>query len=375
MPFNCLSFDLINGFAKRVCFLRGARLAVACCGLLTVSTVALAQGDPGDAKAEADMKEYTQKIRNTEISFKMVPIPGGEFLMGSADAESDRNADEGPQHKVKLEPFWMGKTEVTWDEFELWSIRLERALRDFGNSEVGPFEKAADAVTKPTNPYTDMSFQMGKDGGYPAICMTQHAAKTYCEWLTAKTGRYHRLPTEAEWEYACRAGTTTAYHFGDDASALGDFAWHAGNSEENGKAKYHKVGKKKPNLWGLHDMHGNVAEWVQDRFDHEFYGKFKPNEGVKFPLCLADEEYPRVARGGAWDRGAGECRSAARMASDPDWKQQDPQNPKSAWYMTDALWVGFRVVRPLNAPSDDERKNLRLDAVVPKNVKPRVTIE
>ncbi|RLS82867.1 MAG: formylglycine-generating enzyme family protein [Planctomycetota bacterium] len=375
MPFNCLSFDLINGFAKRVCFLRGARLAVACCGLLTVSTVALAQGDPGDAKAEADMKEYTQKIRNTEISFKMVPIPGGEFLMGSADAESDRNADEGPQHKVKLEPFWMGKTEVTWDEFELWSIRLERALRDFGNSEVGPFEKAADAVTKPTNPYTDMSFQMGKDGGYPAICMTQHAAKTYCEWLTAKTGRYHRLPTEAEWEYACRAGTTTAYHFGDDASALGDFAWHAGNSEENGKAKYHKVGKKKPNLWGLHDMHGNVAEWVQDRFDPEFYGKFKPNEGVKFPLCLADEEYPRVARGGAWDRGAGECRSAARMASDPDWKQQDPQNPKSAWYMTDALWVGFRVVRPLNAPSDDERKNLRLDAVVPKNVKPRVTIE
>ena len=375
MPFNCLSFDLINGFAKRVCFLRGARLAVACCGLLTVSTVALAQGDPGDAKAEADMKEYTQKIRNTEISFKMVPIPGGEFLMGSADAESHRNADEGPQHKVKLEPFWMGKTEVTWDEFELWSIRLERALRDFGNSEVGPFEKAADAVTKPTNPYTDMSFQMGKDGGYPAICMTQHAAKTYCEWLTAKTGRYHRLPTEAEWEYACRAGTTTAYHFGDDASALGDFAWHAGNSEENGKAKYHKVGKKKPNLWGLHDMHGNVAEWVQDRFDPEFYGKFKPNEGVKFPLCLADEEYPRVARGGAWDRGAGECRSAARMASDPDWKQQDPQNPKSAWYMTDALWVGFRVVRPLNAPSDDERKNLRLDAVVPKNVKPRVTIE
>jgi formylglycine-generating enzyme required for sulfatase activity len=375
MPFNCLSFDLINGFARRVCFLRGARLAVACCGLLTVSTVALAQGDPGDAKAEADMKEYTQKIRNTEISFKMVPIPGGEFLMGSADAESDRNADEGPQHKVKLEPFWMGKTEVTWDEFELWSIRLERALRDFGNSEVGPFEKAADAVTKPTNPYTDMSFQMGKDGGYPAICMTQHAAKTYCEWLTAKTGRYHRLPTEAEWEYACRAGTTTAYHFGDDASALGDFAWHAGNSEENGKAKYHKVGKKKPNLWGLHDMHGNVAEWVQDRFDPEFYGKFKPNEGVKFPLCLADEEYPRVARGGAWDRGAGECRSAARMASDPDWKQQDPQNPKSAWYMTDALWVGFRVVRPLNAPSDDERKNLRLDAVVPKNVKPRVTIE
>ena len=344
-------------------------------GLLFLTTTASAQQDAGDAKVEADMKEYTQKIRNTEISFNMVPIPGGEFLMGSPDSEAHRNADEGPQHKVKIEPFWMGKTEVTWDEFELWSIRLERALRDFGNAETGPLEKAADAVTKPTNPYTDMSFEMGKDGGFPAICMTQHAAKTYCEWLTAKTGRYHRLPTEAEWEYACRAGTTTAYSFGDDASVLGDYAWHEGNSTENGKPKYHKVGKKKPNPWGLHDMHGNVAEWVQDKYEPDFYSKFKPNEAVKFPLCLADEEYPRVARGGAWDRGSAECRSASRLASDPDWKQQDPQNPKSAWYMTDALWVGFRVVRPLRTPSEDERKNLRLDAVVPKGVKPRITIE
>ena len=124
--------------------------------------LAMAQDDAGNAKTEADMKPYSQKIRNTEISFKMVPIPGGEFLMGSPATESDRNEDEGPQHKVKLEPFWMGQTEVTWDEFELWSIRLERALRDFGNAEIGPLEKAADAVTKPTNPYTDMSFEMGK---------------------------------------------------------------------------------------------------------------------------------------------------------------------------------------------------------------------
>ncbi len=344
-------------------------------GLFGVPERLLALEDPGEAKTEAAMGQYVQKIRNTEVSFSMIPIPGGEFLMGSPDSESDRNDDEGPQHKVMLEPFWMGKTEVTWDEFELWSIRLERALREFAGSEVGPLEKDADAVTKPTNPYTDMSFEMGKDGGYPAICMTQHAAKTYCEWLTAKTGRYHRLPTEAEWEYACRAGTNTAFHFGDDPKLLDDFAWHEGNSTEKGKPKYHKVGKKKPNPWGLHDMHGNVAEWVQDRYEPDFYGKFKPSEAIKFPLCLADEEYPRVARGGAWDRGASECRSASRLASDPEWKVQDPQNPKSAWYMTDALWVGFRVVRPLKAPTAEERKNLRLDAVVPKGVKPRVTIE
>ena len=344
-------------------------------GLFAIPTVSLTQEVSGEAQTEADMKEYSQKIRNTEISFKMVPIPGGEFLMGSPETEANRHEDEGPQHKVKLEPFWMGKTEVTWDEFELWSIRLERAFRDYNKAEAGPLEKAADAVTKPTNPYTDMSFEMGKDGGFPAICMTQHAAKTYCEWLTAKTGRYHRLPTEAEWEYACRAGTTTAYSFGDDPAKLDEYGWYTANSTEKGKPKYHKVGRKKPNPWGLHDMHGNVAEWVQDRYEADFYRKFKPNVAVKFPLCLADDEYPRVARGGAWDRDAGDCRSASRMASDAEWKVQDPQNPKSAWYMTDALWVGFRVVRPLRTPTAEERTNLRLDAVVPKGVKPRVTID
>jgi formylglycine-generating enzyme required for sulfatase activity len=187
--------------------------------------------------------------------------------------------------------------------------------------------------------------------------------------------RQYRLPTEAEWEYACRAGTKTAYHFGDDASKLGEFAWFDANSTEEGNPKYHKVGQKKPNPWGLHDMHGNVAEWVQDKYEPDFYAKFKPNEAAKFPLCLADEEYPRVARGGAWDRKAEECRSASRMASEPDWKVQDPQTPKSAWYMTDAKWVGFRVVRPLRKPTDEERKNLRLDAVLPKGVVPRITIE
>jgi len=169
--------------------------------------------------------------------------------------------------------------------------------------------------------------------------MTQHAARVFCKWLTAKTGRYYRLPTEAEWEYACRAGTTTAYHFGDDPASLGEYAWFYDNSSE----KTQPVGKKKPNPWGLHDMHGNVAEWVLDQHLADGYQKHAERDPLVIPTML----YPHVVRGGSWDDRAPDLRSAARAGSHPDWKQQDPQIPQSIWYFTDALHVGFRIVRPL----------------------------
>jgi len=345
--------------------------AVVLSGLIGFTSSVFAADDATQAKVPADMKPYKLLIRNTDVSFEMVPIPGGEFVMGSPDKEASRGEGEGPLHKVKVEPFWMGKYEVTWDEFELWSLLMEARLRKYKNAEISSLEKAADAITKPTPPYTDMSFGMGKDERQPAISMTQYAAKKYCEWLNAKTGYYHRLPTEAEWEYACRAGSTTAYSFGDDLAKLDEYAWHKGNSE----GKYHSTGKKKPNAWGLYDMHGNAAEWVQDKFDPEFYRKFPTDKVASFPLNIGDVEYPRTARGGAWDFTPEKLRSAARLGSHPDWKEQDPNLPKSAWYMTDAQFVGFRLIRPFRVPSAEERKNLHLDAVLPTDAKERITIE
>ncbi len=200
-----------------------------------------------------------------------------------------------------------------------------------------------------------MSFGMGKRG-YPAICMTQLAAKGYCRWLSAKTGRFYRLPTEAEWEYACRAGSTTAYSFGDDPSDIDDYAWHLDNSED----QYQKVGKKKPNAWGLHDMHGNVMEWVMDQYVPDFYKQFA-DKTVKGPLAVAKDEYPMAARGGCWDDEPALLRSAARRASAEDWKVADPQMPQSIWYFTLANCPGLRVVRPLRNPTVEEAEEYHWD--------------
>lgn len=303
------------------------------------------------ASSQAEMKPYTELLEHTDEKIQMVPIPGGKFVMGSPEAEPGRNEDEGPQHEVEVDPFWMAKCEINWDVYEIWMADLDIVRRELIKFPANERDKAAEVfqITQPTKPYTDMTFNMGKRG-YPAISMTQHSCRTFCQWLSAKTGRYYRLPTEAEWEYACRAGTTTAYSFGDDPEQLGDYAWYYDNSNE----KYQKVGKKKPNPWGLHDMHGNVAEWVLDLHTTDFYGK-EAGHVAKNPLAIPLVEYGRVVRGGSWDADAAACRSSVRMASVEDWKQQDPQEPQSIWYLTDAKHVGFRIVRPLVEPSAEEK--------------------
>lgn len=304
------------------------------------------------ASTAEEMKPYVDVIAGADVKFSMVPIPGGKFLMGSPESEPGRKADEGPQHEVEIAPFWIGKCEVTWDEYEVFMSTLDVDQRQAAGSAPTENDKLADAVARPTKPYTDMTFGMGKEG-FPAISMTHYAARMYCQWLSAKTGRYYRLPTEAEWEYACRAATTTAYSFGDDPKLLDQYAWYFANSDSS----YKKVGQKKPNPWGLHDLHGNVAEWTLDQYIPDFYAQFK-GQVAKEPVAITKKLYPHSVRGGSWDDEAPRVRSAARRGSSKQWKEQDPQIPQSIWYFTDAQFVGFRIVRPLVEPTAKEKHDI-----------------
>ena len=284
-----------------------------------------------------NFKPYEQTIPGSTLKTKMVPIPAGSFSLGSPATEKNREAQEGPQQKISISPFWMGVYEVTRDEFDV-----------FYKDETTSVNEDVDAITRPSPQYVDLSWGMGKDGGYPVNSMSQLAAMMYCRWLYQKTGNFYRLPTEAEWEYACKAGTTTAYYFGDDASQLDKYAWYEKNSDD----KFHVVGQKLPNAWGLYDMIGNVMEWTLDHYSEKRYAVL---ESTTDPFAAPNNaKYPKTLRGGGFTETAEELRSSKRFHSDPDWNKRDPQIPKSKWWLTEARWVGFRIIRPLNQPSTEE---------------------
>ncbi|MGW9686747.1 formylglycine-generating enzyme family protein [Flagellimonas sp. 2504JD1-5] len=292
---------------------------------------------------------YKQKISGTDLTISMKPIPGGSFSMGSPNTEKGRLPDEGPTHKVEIAPFWMAEVEITWDLYQLFMSReIDHAKSNGATGKEVLLD--VDAVSGATTPYVEMSFGMGTEG-YPAISMTQYAASKFCEWLSAKTGNFYRLPTEAEWEYACRAGTQEVYSFGNSPDQLAEYAWYSKNSQN----KYQKVGKKKPNAWGLRDMHGNVAEWTLDAYDSDLYDE-RSGSKTADPFIKPMKTYPRVVRGGSWKDGPEKLRSASRQYSEKRWKMRDPQIPKSKWWHTDAQFVGFRIVRPYNTPNQKEQK-------------------
>lgn len=286
-----------------------------------------------------NLKPYDQNIPGSSVHFKMIPIPAGTLTIGSPSSEAGREEDEGPQKKVALSAFWMSEHEVTFAEWDAFfksvDIPQTKAI-------------ALDAVSRPTAQYIDLTWGMGRDPKHPTNSMSQAATIMYCKWLYAKTGTFYRLPTEAEWEYACRAGKSNAYSFDGSPQQLKEYAYFNDNSD----GKFQKVRQLKPNAWGLYDMLGNLSEWTLDQYDAKAYEKLANN--AKDPLTPPATRNPRVVRGGSYLSDAKDCRCANRIPSLADWNKRDPQIPKSRWWLTDGMTVGFRLVRPAQQPSKEE---------------------
>ncbi len=319
------------------------RATVTACLWAALAAASAAGGLP--ARRTETFKDKEGKQHKLEL----VLLPAGTFTMGSPEDEAERQAHEGARHAVTIAPVYLCTTEVTLDLFVAYYDETKQLKRDKGLQkpmvewrEANARLKPTDAITGPTPFYGDVT--MGGVMRRPATMVSWYSAMVFCKWLSRKTGRTYRLPTEAEWEYAARAGTTAAFSFGDDTGALGGHAWFEDNMDdgENDEGPEEVAGKK-PNPWGLYDMHGNVAEWCLDFYAKGTYderAKVSPWDGTK-PLARGEVH---VARGGAWDSVADELRSAARGFEVPDvWRAQDPQAPKSRWWLPKLTLIGLRV--------------------------------
>ena len=314
-----------------------------------------------------EFADYTETIPGSEVAFNMKAVAGGEFDMGSPAGESCREIDEGIPRRVRVSPFWMGEIEVSWREYEIFYERTAtRGKDDPAPASAAPEETAAvvaavvdvevDAISGPTPPYGAPDRGWGR-GLRPAITMTHHAAMVYCEWLSRETGHTYRLPTEAEWEYSCRAGTGGPYFFegdpgkltgrswknrlfGTDDGVIGSFAYYDRSSKNKTGLPY----VNEPNPWGLYNMTGNVREFCLDRYDPGAYALIKGDPAVDPRGPETGKEH--VIRGGSYASDPADLRSAARDHTMHDrWLLTDPQSPKSVWWYSDAKDVGFRIVR------------------------------
>jgi formylglycine-generating enzyme required for sulfatase activity/nitrate/TMAO reductase-like tetraheme cytochrome c subunit len=306
---------------------------------------------------------YTEYIPGTTVSFDMVAIPGGTFPMGSPESEPYRRADEGPVHQVTVDSIWMGRIEVTWDEFEAWY----RATRSEGRSDTRLMEEEdVDAITGATPPYVPPDQGWGK-GDRPAITMTHYAAEQYCRWLSQVTGKHYRLPTEAEWEYAARGGSDGPYFFegsptkfarrrwwnrllGRDTEVLDSFVVHRGNS----RGRTQPPSLVAPNPFGLQNMLGNVREFTSDWYAVDTYRSRTGSSVVVNPGGPETGE-EHVVRGGSFRSDPADLRSAARdHTRSQACLMTDPQIPKSRWWYSDCADIGLRVVRAVAQPSEEE---------------------
>jgi formylglycine-generating enzyme len=304
----------------------------------------------------SEFKSFTEQIPQSSVSFRMIAIPGGTFKMGSPSDEPFRKSNEQTPKEVEISRFFMAEIEVSWEEYLAFYKQTgaegrttdTEGLRKTGGDDV-------DAISGATPPYgqPDQGWGMGKR---PVISISYHAAETYCKWLSLVTKKRYRLPTEAEWEYACRAGTTTPYFFpgnpkdfqktglrsrlsGNDTTGINTYVVYKSNS--SGRTQEPEF--VKPNPFGLRNMAGNVAEFCSDWYTDNPFSGINGNI-IKDP---AGPEYgtEHVIRGGSYFDPAGNLRSAVRDSTrTEDWLKTDPQMPKSIWWYSDCFYVGFRVV-------------------------------
>src|SRR2546422_6619981 len=237
-------------------------------------------------------KKETVTIPGTSVKFDLVLLPGGTSTIGSPEGEPGRKKDE-TSREIELKPFWIGTHEVTWEEYSLYYESWKQAK--------------VDGITRPSQPDVidpKEPFPNGADQGkrHPALSIGWYGAMGYCEWLSKKTGQKYRLPTEAEWEHAARAGSKEAA-----PRPLDDFSWHKGNSGDHTS----EIGQKKPNAFGLYDVFGNAWENCLEPFA---------------PPALAP-----VVRGGGWNTPAKDVRAANRQVVPEEWAERDPKRPLRLW--------------------------------------------
>ncbi len=236
---------------------------------------------------------FTETLPNSVVKINMMPIPGGTIkIKGKV---------------VSVKPFWIASTETPWEAFDVF-LASGPPSKPYDQTPFGP-----DAIARPSKSYILPDLGWGHHG-YPAINLSSTSVEMFCRWLSSVTKKKYRVPTEAEWEFACRDGAKSGWKM--DKETLDKSAWHVGNSN----SMTHPVGKKLPNKFGLYDMLGNVGEWATDM-------EGKP-----------------VVCGGAFDDTATDIKPDKRRYWDPTWQETDPQIPKSRWWLSDAPFAGFRLV-------------------------------
>ena len=307
-----------------------------------------------------EFKSFKEQIPGSSVSFNMIAIPGGSFKMGSPADEAFRKEDEGPVREIEISKFYIAEIEVSWDEYLAFYTQTSGQGRSSDTEEaIKKRNTNVDAISGATPPYgqPDQGWGLGQR---PAISFTYHAAETYCKWLSSVTGKTYRLPTEAEWEYSCRSGTTTPYFFkGDpkkfektglkgklsknDTAVINTYIIYRGNSP----SKTQTADMVKPNPFGLKNMLGNVAEFCSDWYQADILSQYP--DGIITDPKGPETGTEHVIRGGSFMDKAGRLRSASRDSTrTDDWLKTDPQIPKSIWWYSDCFNVGFRVVCEFN---------------------------